>query len=113
MREGAEVEVVGVLRERHADHIIFCNGTQVFLGEGVSADECPIGRSLTARCAIADGKKIAHEIRLNPDWLLDAVEASALATVDGGDRPPSSAVTTQETVPNPVRVLVPTPRLVA
>jgi hypothetical protein len=112
MRERAEVEIVGILRERHADHIILCNGTLLFLKEGVSLDDCPIGRSLTAKCTIADGKKVAEEIRLNPDWLLDAVEALPLATWDDGDPPPSSVVPTQGTVPNPVRDLAPTPRLV-
>ena len=113
MREKADEEIVGVLLERHSDHIIFCNGTQVFLNEGVSAEHCPIGRSLTARCTIYDGKKFADEILLNPDWLLDSVEALPLAVWNEGDLLPSSTVSTQETVPNLVRASNLTSKLVA
>src|ERR1700730_16550562 len=119
MREGVEVEIVGVLLERHSDHIIFCNGTQVFLKEGVSADHLPIGRSLTVRYTICDGKKFADEIVLNPDWLLDSLEALPLAIWTEGELLPNSAVSTQETVStretdlNLLRASALTPRLVA
>jgi hypothetical protein len=44
--------------------------------EGVSANHIPIGRSVTISCTIKDGAKLADAIRLNPDWLLEAVEAA-------------------------------------
>jgi hypothetical protein len=113
MSEGADIEIVGILLERHFDHIIFCNGTQVFLKEGVSVDHFPIGRSLTARCTIYDGKKFADEILLNPDWLLDSVEALPLAIWNEGDPLPNSPVSAQETDPNLVRASTLTSRLVA
>jgi hypothetical protein len=76
------LEIVGILWERHSDHIILSNGTQIFLREGVLADHVPVGRSLTAECTVQQGKKLADEIRLNSDWLLDSVEALSLVEVD-------------------------------
>ena len=113
MRETVDIEIVGVLLARYSDHIVFCNGTQVFLKEGVSVDHLPIGRSLTARCTIYDGKKFADEVQLNPDWLLDSVEALPFAIWNEGDLPPNSAVSTQETDPNLVRASNLTSKLVA
>ena len=71
----AGAAVVGVLLERHSDHIVLSNGTQIFLRDGVSADHVAIGRSLTASCTVHDGKTVANAIQLNPDWLLDALES--------------------------------------
>jgi hypothetical protein len=71
--------VVGILRERHSDHIVLSNGTAIFLVDGVSADHVPIGRSLTVTCTIRDGRTLATAIRLNPDWLLDALDAVSLS----------------------------------
>jgi len=70
--------VVGVLRERHSDHIVLSNGTAIFLLDGVSADHVAIGRSLAATCTVQDGKALATAIQLNPDWLLDALAAVSL-----------------------------------
>jgi hypothetical protein len=78
VRERVDLEIVGILWERHPDHIILSNGTQIFLGEGVSADHVPVGRSLTVECSVQHGKQLAVGIRLNPDWLLDSVEALSL-----------------------------------
>ena len=75
--------IVGVLRERHRDHIVLANGTQIFLDEGVTTNPLPIGATLTILCTPQGDKKLAHYIRVNPDWLLDSLEA--LAT--GHDRP--------------------------
>jgi hypothetical protein len=70
------MEIVGILLERHRDHIVLSNGTRILLKEGVSASRIPIGRSMTVTCTVQGGKKLAHSIRLNPDWLLDALEAA-------------------------------------
>ena len=67
--------VVGILRERHSDHIVLSNGTAIFLLDGVSADHVAIGRSLTVTCTVRDGRMLATTIWLNPDWLLDALDA--------------------------------------
>jgi len=70
------VEIVGVLLERRPGLIVLCNGTRVALKDGVLADHVPIGRSVTITCTIYGGTKVADEIRLNPDWLLEAIEAT-------------------------------------
>ena len=33
--------IVGVLLERHRDHIVLANGTQIFLDEGVTTNPLP------------------------------------------------------------------------
>jgi hypothetical protein len=71
--------VVGVLRERHSDHIVLSNGIAIFLLDGVSADHVAIGRSLTVTCTVHDGRTLATAIKLNPDWLLDALDAVSLS----------------------------------
>jgi hypothetical protein len=70
------LDIVGVLLERHPGHIVLSNGTRVFLDEGVSANFIPIGRSVTVSCTVKGGARLAQAIRLNRDWLLEAVEAA-------------------------------------
>ncbi|HEX9285469.1 MAG TPA: hypothetical protein VF879_07355 [Nitrospirales bacterium] len=67
--------IVGILLERYPDHIVLSNGTEILLKESVSADHVPIGRSVSITCSVLGDKKLAHHIRLNPDWLLDSVAA--------------------------------------
>jgi hypothetical protein len=69
----ASAEIVGILQERHPDHIVLSNGTLIFLKAGVSANHVAIDRSLTT-CTVHDGKHLTDGVRLNPDWLLDSVE---------------------------------------
>jgi hypothetical protein len=55
--------IVGILRERHADHIIFRDGTRVFLTAKQSATEFAIGISLTVAYTLKkDGRKMAEDI---------------------------------------------------
>ena len=68
------MDIVGILLERHPEHIVLSNGTRVLLEEGMSANFIPIGRSVTVSCTEKGGMKLAHAIRLNPDWLLEALE---------------------------------------
>src|SRR5438132_13694124 len=75
--------IVGVLLERHRDHIVLANGTQIFLDEGVPTNPLPIGATLTILCTPQGDKKLAHYIRVNPDGVLDALEA----LVAGSDYP--------------------------
>ena len=57
--------IVGILRERHADHIILRDGTQVFLTGKQAAREFAIGTSLTVAYTLKkDGKKVADNIWL-------------------------------------------------
>jgi hypothetical protein len=70
----ASAEIVGILQERHPDHIVLSNGTLIFLQQGVSASHVAIGRCLTASCTVHDGKHLTDGVRLNPDWLLDSTE---------------------------------------
>jgi hypothetical protein len=55
--------IVGVLRERHADHIVLRDGTQVFLSAKQSANKFAIGTSLTVAYTVKKGgKKMADDI---------------------------------------------------
>jgi hypothetical protein len=74
-RSGATV-MVGVLLERHADHILLSNGTQIFLGDAVLPEGAEFGRSLSVTYTVEDGKKQADTIELVPDWLLDWMATS-------------------------------------
>jgi hypothetical protein len=40
-----------------------------------SADHVAIGRSLTVTCTVHDGRTLATAVQLNPDRLLDALDA--------------------------------------
>ena len=74
------MDIVGILLERRLRHIVLSNGTKVLLKAGVSANHIPIGRSLTISCTVKDGAKLAHALRLNPDWLLEAAEAAGFSS---------------------------------
>lgn len=55
--------IVGILRERHTDHIVLTDGTQIFLTEKQTAIGLNPGISLTvAYTAKKDGKKVADNI---------------------------------------------------
>jgi hypothetical protein len=83
--------IVGVLLEQHRDHLVLSNGNQIFLDGGVTADLLPVGATLTILCTAQGDKKLAHYIRVDPDWLFDSLEALAAGT----DRPAPSAARTQ------------------
>ncbi len=74
------MDIVGILLERRPGHIVLSNGTKVLLKAGVSANHIPIGRSVTISCTVKDGAKLAHALRLNPDWLLEAAEAAGFSS---------------------------------
>ena len=73
------MQIVGILRERRSGSIVLSNGTRLFLKHGVSADHIPIGRSVTVVYGIHDGARLADAVRLNSDWLLEAIEAAGLS----------------------------------
>ena len=74
------MDLVGILLKRHPRHIVLSNGTKVLLKAGVSANHIPIGRSVTISCTVRAGAKLAHALRLNPDWLLEAAEAAGFSS---------------------------------
>jgi hypothetical protein len=55
--------IVGILRERHEDHIVLDNGTKIFLTSKQTAGGLSPGASLTvAYTAKRDGRKVADNI---------------------------------------------------
>lgn len=55
--------MVGVLRERHQDHIVLGDGTKIFLTDKQRASGLRTGTSLTvAYTAKKDGRKVADNI---------------------------------------------------
>jgi hypothetical protein len=55
--------IVGILQERHADHLVLRDGTRVFLSARQSASEFAIGISLTVAYTIKkDGRMMADDI---------------------------------------------------
>lgn len=55
--------IVGILQERHPDHIILRDGTQVFLTPKQAADQFTLGISLTVAYTVKkDGRKLADDI---------------------------------------------------
>lgn len=55
--------IVGILQERHADHIILRDGTRVFLTAKQADSQLAIGVSLTVSYTIKkDGRKMADDI---------------------------------------------------
>ena len=55
--------IVGILRERHPDHIILRDGTQVFLTAKQAASQFALGISLTVAYTVKkDGRKLADDI---------------------------------------------------
>ncbi|MGH7316427.1 MAG: hypothetical protein ACREI6_00755 [Candidatus Rokuibacteriota bacterium] len=55
--------IVGILQERHADHIVLRDGTQVFLTPKQSASQFTVGISLTVAYTVKkDGRKLADNI---------------------------------------------------
>lgn len=55
--------IVGILQERHADHIILRDGTRVFVTPKQSVSQFALGISLTVAYTLKkDGRKIADNI---------------------------------------------------
>ncbi|HSE03523.1 MAG TPA: hypothetical protein VLK35_05140 [Methylomirabilota bacterium] len=55
--------IVGILQERHADHIILRDGTRVFLTAKQADSQFAIGVSLTVAYTVKkDGRKMADDI---------------------------------------------------
>ena len=63
--------MVGVLMERHPDHIVLSNGVAIAVAEGLLPEGAESGRSLTITYTIDGDEKRAEDIQLVPDWLID------------------------------------------
>jgi hypothetical protein len=63
--------IVGVLVERHPDHVVLSNGVTIAVAEGLLPEGAEFGRSLTITYTTEGGEKRAQEIRLVSDWLID------------------------------------------
>jgi len=77
LQRGAATAIVGVLLERHPDHLLLSNGTKIFLGDAALPEDAEFGRSLAVTYTLENGKKQAETIELVPDWLLDWMATSA------------------------------------
>jgi hypothetical protein len=63
--------MVGVLAERHPDHVVLSNGVRIAVPEGLLPEGAEFGRSLTITYTIDGDEKRAEDIQLVPDWLID------------------------------------------
>jgi hypothetical protein len=63
--------MIGVLAERHPDHVVLSNGVTIAVAEGLLPEGAEFGRSLTITYTIDGDEKRAEDIQLVPDWLID------------------------------------------
>jgi len=63
--------MVGVLAERHPDHVVLSNGVTIAVAEGLLPEGAEFGRSLTITYTTDGDEKRAEDIQLVPDWLID------------------------------------------
>lgn len=63
--------MVGVLVERHPDHVVLSNGDTIAVAEGLLPEGAVFGRSLTITYTSDGAEKRAEDIQLVPDWLID------------------------------------------
>jgi hypothetical protein len=63
--------MVGVLAERHPEHVVLSNGVKIAVAEGLLPEGAEFGRSLTITYTIDGDEKRAEDIQLVPDWLTD------------------------------------------
>jgi hypothetical protein len=63
--------MVGVLAERHPDHVVLSNGVMIAVAEGLMPEGAEFGRSLKITYTTDGDEKRAEDIQLVPDWLID------------------------------------------
>lgn len=63
--------MVGVLAERHPDHVVLSNGVTIAVTEGLMPEGAEFGRSLKITYTTDGDEKRAEDIQLVPDWLID------------------------------------------
>jgi hypothetical protein len=61
--------MVGVLAERHPEHVVLSNGVKIAVAEGLLPEGAEFGRSLTITYTTDGDEKRAEDIQLVPDWL--------------------------------------------
>src|ERR1700738_4985262 len=67
----AAMVMVGVLAERHPEHVVLSNGVKIAVKEGLLPEGAEFGRSLTITYMTDGDEKRAEDIQLVPDWLID------------------------------------------
>lgn len=63
--------MVGVLAERHPEHVVLSNGVKIAVAKGLLPEGAEYGRSLTITYTTDGDEKRAQDIQLVPDWLID------------------------------------------
>ena len=63
--------MVGVLMERHPEHVVLSNGVKIAVAQGLLPEGAEFGRSLTIRYTTDGDENRAEDIQLVPDWLID------------------------------------------
>jgi len=63
--------MVGVLMERHPEHVVLSNGVKIAVAEGLLPEGAEFGRSLTITYTTDGDENRAEDIQLVPDWLID------------------------------------------
>jgi hypothetical protein len=63
--------MVGVLMERHPEHVVLSNGVKIAVAQGLLPEGAEFGRSLTIRYRTDGDENRAEDIQLVPDWLID------------------------------------------
>ena len=66
--------MVGVLAERHPDHVVLSNGVKISVAEGLLPEGAEFGRSLTITYTTDGDENRAENIQLVPDWLIDWID---------------------------------------
>jgi len=63
--------MVGVLMERHPEHVVLSNGVKIAVAEGLLPAGAEFGLSLTITYTTDGDENRAEDIQLVPDWLID------------------------------------------
>ena len=87
--------MVGVLMERHSDHVVLSNGVKIAVAEGLLPEGAEFGRSLTISYTADGDEKRAEDIQLVPDWLIDWMDEHGheLPDVEPSQAPGSASST--------------------
>jgi hypothetical protein len=76
------VVMVGVLAERHPNHVVLSNGVKVAVAEGLLPKGAEFGRSLTITYTTEGEEMRAEHIELVVDWLIDWMDEHGQELLD-------------------------------
>lgn len=74
--------MVGVLAERHPEHVVLSNGVKIAVTKGLLPEGAEFGRSLTITYTTDGDEKRAEDIQLVPDWLIDWMDEHGQELLD-------------------------------